>query len=130
MQASPKGPKIFWDDEWNFICGAGFWDNDIGASLACSKRGFEKGTVIRSTDQERGEKSLRVGKCNQGDTWPNCTGGCNDYKLGGRCSNDEEKKCGTEANSMFLNCTGEKNSTVANAAKCSCTYTHKQKTCF
>ena len=119
------GPEIFWDDEWHYICGQGFWDNDIGATLHCNKRGSEKGHV-NSQGSIREVNTFRLGKCNEGDTWPNCTGGCNDYKLGGHCSNDEDKKCETGSLvGVYINCTGNYNHTIFKEARCSCTYANK-----
>ena len=43
--------------------------------------GYESGKYYSSD-------GFRIGKCEEGDDWvAKCSGGCNDYELGGTCSN-------------------------------------------
>ena len=81
-------PFIFWDNQWSPICGHYFWDNQVGAKLFCQKMGYHSGTFSgRGSGQKYSMDSFKIGKCNSGDKWENCNGGCNDYQRGGRCSN-------------------------------------------
>ena len=48
--------------------------------------GFTSGTLTaESTSQQVALPSdgITIGNCNAGDTWPHCTGGCNDLTVGG-----------------------------------------------
>ena len=39
-------------------------------------------------DNHYSADGFRIGKCEEGDNWDaGCSGGCNDYELGGQCSN-------------------------------------------
>ena len=93
-------PFIFSNFTWSPICGHYFWDNENGANLFCKKLGFVNGTVYpkkyppSTHNFTYSQDALRVGKCNSRDmsiAW--CNGGCNDYKSGGRCFDDEEAHC-------------------------------------
>ena len=81
-------PFIYWDNQWSPICGHYFWNNQQGAKLFCQKMGYPSGTVSgKGSEHKYSMDSFRIGQCNDGDTWENCTGGCNDYQVGGACSN-------------------------------------------
>ena len=56
---------------------------------------------------EHSMNSLRIGQCENGDTLDRCSGGCNDYQLGGSCSNNNQVKCGKEQDAkMTIECSG------------------------
>ena len=81
-------PEVFQNSQWHPICGRWFWDNNIGASLFCQQLGFDSGTITSEQRTIRLPRDgIRVGRCNIGDTWLSCTGGCNDLSVGGgQCS--------------------------------------------
>ena len=85
-------PYIFWDGQWTPICGEYFWNNAIGATLICQKLGYVMGahTDAKSTYTV---DSFKVGQCEPYNTLTSCNGGCNDYDVGGYCSNDANKHC-------------------------------------
>ena len=70
-----------------------FWNNNNGANLFCQQLGFDFGTIRpESTSNQRQvalpDDGIRIGQCNDGETWGSCTGGCNDLSVGGgHCSN-------------------------------------------
>ena len=84
--------EVFHNGQWYPICGHWFWNNGIGANLFCQQLGYNSGTIrSESTSASRQvalpSDGIRVGKCNEGDTWLSCTGGCNDLSVGGdHCS--------------------------------------------
>ena len=87
-------PFIYWDNQWVPICGHFFWDNQEGAKLFCQKMGYMSGQFSgRGSWQKYSTDSFRIGKCNAGDEWESCSGGCNDYQKGSRCSNNRLAKC-------------------------------------
>ena len=53
--------------------------------------------------------ALRIGKCLNGDIWLNCTGGCNNMKIGNSCDDHLHpwgSKCGIgEAAAIEIYCT-------------------------
>ena len=83
----------------------------MGANLFCKKLGYESGTQ-QTTGGSFGEDALRIGNCKEGDSLTDCTGGCNDYQLGGKflsciskvadCSKGKQAK-------MSISCTGGSN---------------------
>ena len=79
-------PYMYWDNQWIPICGHYFWDNQEGASLFCKKIGYSKGSISRKHGKYP-QDSFRIGKCNAGDDWSSCKGGCNGYTIGGACAN-------------------------------------------
>ena len=79
-------PLVLWEDVWSPICGHYFWDNQVGASIFCSKLGYEHGEQSHDGNSYSTD-GFRIGKCEEGDDLASCTGGCNDYELGGQCSN-------------------------------------------
>ena len=100
-----KTPYIFWSGAWFPICGHRFWDNQIGAQKFCNILGYQNGEQWgEETARSYEVDAFRVGKCEEADDWfQKCTGGCNDYKVGGRCSDDSHfnlispENCGKEA---------------------------------
>ena len=99
---------IFWDNQWSHICGYPFENNNVGFTLFCQKMGYH-------SDRWSGgfygspKDFFRVGKCNNGDTWENCQGGCNDYQAGGPCSNAKHAhaKCDkTQGAGVAIGCKG------------------------
>ena len=78
---------MYWDFEWYPICGHYFWDNNVGATLICNKLGHNSGAVFRHPGEKYIHSSFKVGKCDINDNLLNCSGGCNDYKVGGYCGN-------------------------------------------
>ena len=54
--------------------------------MFCSKLGYEQGEQSQKHSPYSSD-AFRIGKCEEGDGWNDCTGGCNDYELGGTCGN-------------------------------------------
>ena len=114
-----KGPLIFWDNQWHPICGHHFWNNDVGAKLFCNAVGYEFGKVKQKGEWNSTMDHFRMGQCNENDTLMKCTGGCNDYKVGGSCSNDDEGVCKAgKPVQFFLKCSGEHNQTQHLLSQC------------
>ena len=101
-------PLVFWDSQWIPICGHYFWDNQNGAELFCRQMGFESGLLSRRGSGKKYEgDSFRIGKCEDGDTWESCSGGCNDYQRGGSCNNNAKAKCDKgQAVKFTIKCSG------------------------
>ena len=77
--------EISFNGDWLPICGHWFWDNGNGADLFCQELGYQSGQLGDRTQLPR--EGIRIGRCNNGDTWPNCSSGCNDQSIGGtQCS--------------------------------------------
>ena len=78
-------PEILIEGVWRPLCGHSFWDNNHGATLFCRKLGFPSGRIgDRVTLPNEG---FRIGNCELGDIWPDCSSGCNDHSIGGtKCS--------------------------------------------
>ena len=85
-------PFVFWNNLWSPICGTWFWDNNNGATKFCEKLGYDSGTVKRKS-RKYDVKSFKIGKCNVNDQWDDCSGGCNDYSLGGNCAQGSSITC-------------------------------------
>ena len=70
-----------------------FLNNNNGANLFCQQLGFGSGTIrpeSKSKQVSLPADGIRIGLCNDGDTWGSCTGHCNDLSVGGDsadCSN-------------------------------------------
>ena len=104
-------PRVYWNNNWVPICGHYFWDNAHGATLFCKKMGYETGTVS-DTGKRYSQDSLRIGKCNIGDALESCKGGCNDYKVGKSCKNNDSVKCGKgERVGISIKCQGDSRKT-------------------
>ena len=112
--ASDGTPWIYWDDLWSPICGTYFWDNNHGAEKFCQKLGYTSGTIshggsgwLGRASGSYGIDSFRIGRCNDNDAWPSCSGGCNDYKVGGTCSYWNTAHCTAEqVVKIIISCTG------------------------
>ena len=99
-------PYIFWNHTWTPICGEYFWNNNEGATLICQKLGYDNGTQtnVRATYPQ---DSFMLGMCKSGDTLFDCTGGCNDYIVGGYCSDDAYKHCNKDGEvKVTIQCSG------------------------
>lgn len=68
--------------------------------------GYLTGTFLgRGSEQKYSMDSFRIGRCNVGDEWESCSGGCNDYQVGGACS--EGPKCDkNQGVKITINCKG------------------------
>lgn len=106
-------PSIFWDNLWSPICGHYFWDNQDGATKFCQKMGYASGEHTR-LDKAYSVDAFRLGKCNENDEWDTkCSGGCNDYEIGGSCSNSmfSAADCTVAGKvAMTITCSGKLNS--------------------
>jgi len=82
-------PLVLWNDVWSPICGHYFWDDQVGANKFCEKLGYEQGEQSgNDAGNHYTTDGFKIGKCVAADDWSSgCTGGCNDYELGGTCSN-------------------------------------------
>ena len=102
-------PQIFWDEVWSPICGHYFWDNQHGASKFCEKLGYDGGAYSgRGSGETYGYDSFRLGKCNDNDIWPDCTGGCNEYEVGGICADSWSGYCTSgEEVKITITCDGD-----------------------
>ena len=84
-------PYIYWDLKWHPICGHYFWDNNVGATLICNKIGYDSGVVSRVYGETYSADSFKIGMCNIHDNLSNCSGNCNDYRVGDYCGNSNMK---------------------------------------
>ena len=98
--------EAFVNGKWVPICGHFFWDNNIVASLFCQQLGFVSGS-IKERFQILPNDGLRVGKCLNGDKWPQCTGNCNQLVVGGQCNNGAQCTKGQNA-AVSMECIGGK----------------------
>ena len=102
-------PMIFWEEQWKPICGHYFWNNQNGAKLFCNRLGYDS-AVLSKTSGRYLMDSLRIGQCENGDTLESCSGGCNDYQLGGSCSDNNPVSCEAKHGGKFtVECSGGKN---------------------
>ena len=92
---SDNRPDIFWDGKWSPICRQYFSKNQDGAKLFCAKLGYGSGSIRKLMGYKGRYKgdSFWIGQCKAGDVWPNCSAGCNDQTLGGRCTSDQYSSC-------------------------------------
>ena len=89
-----KYPEVFLHGQWSPICGHSFQGNNIGATLFCQKLNPEfKSGIVKNTNMELKTDALRVGKCLKGDSWLECTGGCNELGIGSNCLHNVNAKC-------------------------------------
>ena len=93
--------EFFINGAWTPICAHWFWNNENGAKLFCQELGFPSGTIGDTLTLP--SDAVRIGQCELGDVWPDCSGGCNDHSIGGTsCSN-----CQSGASSgITINCHG------------------------
>ena len=102
----------------------------MGATKFCQKLGYGKGAQSGSgSGNHYTTDSFRLGSCQEGDELTGCTGGCNDYVVGGQCSNSgifSSDECTQgDANAMTIHCI-EPSNTVFNpscTSKLTPTYT-------
>ena len=89
--------------------------------MLCNAVGYELGIINQDSKGEWNSTTdhFRMGQCNENDTLMKCTGGCNDYKVGGSCSNDDEGVCKAgKPVQFFLKCSGEHNQTQHLLSQC------------
>ena len=81
--------EIYQNEKWIPICGNWFWNNNNGATLFCQQLGYKFGIVKQESITRQvplPDDGFRIGECKADDIWSQCTGGCNDYNIGGnRC---------------------------------------------
>ena len=94
--------EVYFNDEWVPICGHYFWDNDIGATLFCQQLGFKFGAINERL--ELPNDGLRVGRCDEGDPWLQCSR-CGQLQVGGQCDAGSCNKGQTAA--VSINCFDE-----------------------
>ena len=99
--------EVFYNGQWSPICGHWFWNNNVGASLFCKEAGYDSGAIKRdmsSNAQNLAQKTirfelesdgLRIGQCNLGDNWLQCSGTCNDLEIGGNCADNNGNNVGS-----------------------------------
>ena len=118
MMGNDKVPLVYYNDTWSPICGHYFWNNDNGASLFCQKLGYENGTVspkeIVPHTESYSVDSVRIGKCYGGNhDLMGCTGGCNDWRVGGACYENENANCSAGQNvKIRITCNVAQNSSA------------------
>ena len=86
-------PMICWDKEWSPICGHYFWNNEHGAIKFCQQLGHRSGTFLHHVTGTYPKDAFKIGECLEDDAWLNCSGGCNDYQIGGSCEGQEYVNC-------------------------------------
>ena len=105
-------PMICWNGVWSPICGHYFWDNQHGATKFCQLMGYDTGYWEGKKSGSYNVDSFRIGKCEENDDWMSCSGGCNDYEVGGKCY--WLSSCTAGQNIKFsIACTGADISTLA-----------------
>ena len=60
-------PEISFKGQFYPICGDGFWDNDFGARLFCTKLGFSGGKIDRKTTPKLKKTGIMLGMCTASD---------------------------------------------------------------
>ena len=102
-------PIVFWGNSWIPICGHYFWDNQNGAKLFCQKMGYLSGKISDAGSGETySQDSFKIGKCNDGDKWESCSGGCNEYESGGKCDESWSSYCTKDEEvKITIACSGE-----------------------
>ena len=105
-------PLIFWNKAWIPICAARFAENSHGAEVFCRKLHFQTGKALIDFDVVNKKDTIMIGKCNPGDPWPNCSGGCNFKTIGHKCIPDRDEDrtytyCGRDRKpKLFIKCYG------------------------
>ena len=108
---------VFWNTIWYPICGHYFWNNQIGATLFCQEIGYNYGNYAgKESGHSYLTDSFRIGQCNTGDVWKNCSGGCNDYQGGGKCNDNVSDVC-TVGQPVKITIRCEGNSTISSSCK-------------
>ena len=77
--------EVYFDGQWVPICGHMFWDNNVGINLFCQEFGFDSG-VVKDRNLALQKDGLRVGRCETGDAWLECSRGCGQLEIGGSCN--------------------------------------------
>ena len=97
--------EVSFNGQWVPICGHSFGTNDIGPSLFCQEKGFKSGKVKHKIPLQ--SDGLRVGQCNEGDSWLSCSGAnCNQLEIGGQCNNGGKCTAGQEGAGVTIDCKG------------------------
>ena len=93
-----------------------------GTKLFCQQLGFRTG-FWTGDKKVLSTKSVCIGKCKQGDQWPNCTGAdavVDEHKLnvGGKCGDDHDGTCNEgEKVGLKIKCTGRFDMYSVNSSK-------------
>ena len=97
--------EVFYNGQWGPICGHWFWENDIGASLFCQELGFPSGKITKTLTLP--SDGLRVGMCQEGDNWLQCSqNDCNQLEFGGFCNNGGNCQKGQNA-AVAIECSNQ-----------------------
>ena len=106
---------IYHENSWVPICGHYFWNNDIGANRFCQKIGYDSGLVsVKNESKSYGVDAFSIGQCNENDSGLNCSGGCNDNKVGGKCAEDNKIDCSAgQPVRIRIVCEGNSNETAS-----------------
>ena len=94
-------PFVFWNNVWSPICGTYYWDNNYGALAVCRKLGYGVGKTYKQR-RKYDVKSFKIGKCGGNEQLEACTGGCNDYSLGGTCNGKNGDNCDANADEISV----------------------------
>ena len=101
-------PLICWNRKWSPICGHYFWNNDHGATKFCQQLGHNLGSFLHHISGSYSTDAFKIGECKKRDTWLNCSGGCNDYEIGGSCKNQKPVNCSAgHTIRIAISCIGE-----------------------
>ena len=109
---SSKTPMIFWSGRWAPICRTFFSNIDSsGTELFCKELGYASGVSIIGSNKKYKVDSFFIGKCEETDEWPNCSGGHNVMEVGGQsegfsCTRDQTV-------GMAIRCNGGVNTTAS-----------------
>ena len=97
--------EVYYNGQWGPICGHWFWENDIGASLFCQELGFPSGKITKTLTLP--SDGLRVGMCQEGDNWLQCSqNDCNQLEFGGFCNNGGNCQKGQNA-AVAIECSNQ-----------------------
>ena len=93
--------EVLFNDQWVPICGHVFWDNNVGYNKFCQEKGFKSGKKAHRVPLNA--DGLRIGLCQEGDTFPNCTSAKNNKMVVG----DDQWQChkGKDAG-LVIDCKG------------------------
>ena len=124
MIGNDNVPMMYLNDTWSPICGHYFWNDNNATNLFCQKLGYVNGTVTpKETDQHLESYSVdsaRIGRCiHRNKDIMRCTGGCNDYRTGGVCFDNEDANCSAgQQVKIRINCYGTQGSSMPGHATC------------
>ena len=89
------------------ICGHWFWEGNVGADLFCQQLGFGSGEIKGRGSLSLPKDGLRVGQCNLGDSWLQCSHNvCNQLEIGGNCNDGGSCAKGLNA-AISIDCKGK-----------------------